>query len=78
MMNDFNTQTHEKAQGKCHILLIDGHSSHHTASLLQYAKDNNIDLLGYPPRCTNTLQGIDIACFAQLKDVFWEEINQLQ
>lgn len=54
---------------------MDGHSSHHTPELLQFARENNIIVLGYPPHCTHALQGLDVVCFAQMKEAWKEEIT---
>ena len=51
---------------------MDGHSSHYTPELLKYARDNNIIILGYPPHCTHTLQGLNVVCFARMKGDFTE------
>ncbi|KIK01980.1 hypothetical protein K443DRAFT_39572, partial [Laccaria amethystina LaAM-08-1] len=53
MMKDFDPQTKEKAAGETRVLLMDGHSSHFTADLLEYCLANNIEVYGYPPHCTH-------------------------
>jgi hypothetical protein len=78
MINDFDPQTKEKASGRAHVLLMDGHSSHFTSELLEYAMDNNITILGYPPHCTHALQGLDVVCFARMKASFNEEISMFE
>lgn len=60
MKNDFNPATKEKAAGQTRVLLMDGHGSHYTLELLEYAQANNIVILGYPPHCTHVLQGLDV------------------
>jgi len=55
MTKDFDEQTHDKAQGQARVLILDGHSSHYTPELLEYAQDHNIMILGYPPHCTHAL-----------------------
>ena len=55
------------------MLLLDGHSSHHTPEFLRFALENNIVILGYPPHCTHALQGLDVVCFARMKEV-WKEV----
>lgn len=72
---DFDAKTKEKANGRTHILLMDGHNSHYTPQLLEYACVNNIVILGYPPHCTHALQGLNIVCFAKFKNEFWREIQ---
>jgi hypothetical protein len=49
---------------------MDGHSSHYTPELLKYARDNHSIILGYLPHCTHTLQGLDVVCFARLKEAW--------
>jgi hypothetical protein len=77
-IRDFDAQTKEKAEGRTCVLLLDGHSSHYTIELLEYANDNNIIILAYPPHCTHALQGLDVVCFAKLKKEFYEEIRRFE
>ena len=78
MVKDFDGQTKEKAGGRTRVLLMDGHSSHYTLELLEYARDNNIVILGYPPHCTHVLQGLDVVCFAKMKEEFRKEIRKFE
>ena len=64
--------------GETRVLLLDGHSSHHTPELLTFARENNIVILGYPPHCTHALQGLDVVCFARMKEAWKEEINAFE
>jgi len=73
----FDAQTKEKAAGAPRVLLMDGHSSHYTPELLKYARDNNNIILGYLPHCTHALQGLDVVCFARMKEAWKEEIRKL-
>ena len=57
---------------------MDGHSSHYTLELLKYTQDNNIIILGYPPHCTHTLQGLDVVCFVRMKEAWKEEIRKFK
>ena len=57
IIKDFDLQTCEKAGGETWVLLMDGHSSHYSADLLEYCVANNIEVLCYPPHCTHALQG---------------------
>jgi hypothetical protein len=57
---------------------MDGHSSHYTPELLDFARANNIIILGYPPHCTHALQGLDVVCFARMKEAWKEEINRFE
>ena len=70
----FDPDTKEKARGKTRVLLLDGHSSHYTLEFIDYARENNIILLGYPAHCTHALQGLDVVCFAKMKEAWKQEI----
>ena len=72
---DFNAQTCDKAKGEARVLLMDGHSSHHTPEPLQFVHENNIIVLGYPPHCTQALHRLDVVCFANMKEVWKQEIT---
>ena len=48
-----NAATKEKADGCTYVLLMDGHSSHYTLELLEFAQVNNIIILKYPPLHTH-------------------------
>jgi hypothetical protein len=75
----FEPQTKDKAAGgKPRVLLLDGHSSHYTLDVVQFARAHNITLLAYPPHCTHALQGLDVACFAKMKSAWKEEINTFE
>jgi hypothetical protein len=78
MVKDFNEQTRDKAQGQTCVLILDSHSSHYTPELLEYARDHNIIILGYPPHCTHALQGLDVVCFARMKEVWKQVINEFE
>ena len=55
------------------MLLLDGHSSHHTPEFLWFALKNHIVIPGYPPHCTHAIQGLDVVFFARMKAV-WKEV----
>ena len=78
MRKDFDPQTREKAAGETRVIIMDGHSSHYTADLLEYCIANNIEILGYPPHCTHALQGLDVVCFAKMKEIWKEEISAFE
>ena len=64
-----------KVNGEWRVLLMDGHSSHHTPELLRYALDHKIIILGYPPHCTHALQDLDVVCFARMKEAWKKAIS---
>ena len=57
IIEDFDRQTRDKVNGETHVLILDGHSSHHTEKLLNFPLANNIIILGYPPHCTHATSG---------------------
>ncbi|KIJ52065.1 hypothetical protein M422DRAFT_157164, partial [Sphaerobolus stellatus SS14] len=78
MIDDFDAQTRAKANGRLRALFLDGHSSHYIPELLQYAINNSIILLGYPPHCTHALQGLDVICFARMKQSWCNAIDAFE
>jgi DDE superfamily endonuclease len=78
MVRDFDRQTHDKANGNVRVLLLDGHSSHYSLDLLKYARAQNIVILGYPLHCTHVLQGLDVVCFAKMKEAWKNEIRAFE
>jgi DDE superfamily endonuclease len=77
-VDDFDRQTKVKAAGETRVILLDGHSSHYTPELVDYARENNIIILGYPPHCTHALQGLDVVCFARMKEAWKDAINRFE
>ena len=71
----FDKETSAKANRRPRVLIVDGHSSHYTSNFIQYAQEHNIIVLGYPPHCTHALQGLDVVCFAKMKDKWKKEIT---
>jgi hypothetical protein len=53
---DFDPPTHQVANGRARLLIVDGHTSHFTQGFLEYAKENNIHVLCLPPHTTHALQ----------------------
>ena len=56
------------------MLLLDGQNSHATLMLLDYAAERHILVIGYPPHCTDLLQGLDVAVFGALKS-HWKKLR---
>ena len=54
------------------MLLVDGHNSHYTLELLEYARKHNIVIICYPAHTTHVLQGLDVVCFGAFK-TFWTQ-----
>ncbi|CUA69981.1 hypothetical protein RSOLAG22IIIB_08826 [Rhizoctonia solani] len=66
----FNNYAPPSAPDRTRLLLVDGHVSHYTLELLNYAREHNIVLACYPSHTTHVLQGLDVACFARLKQLY--------
>lgn len=75
---EFDPKTREKAAGEKHVLLMDGHSSHFTPEVIEFALARNIAILGYPPHCTHALQGLDVVCFAKMKNKLKKSIADFE
>lgn len=52
------------------LLLLDNHESHLSISALNYAKDNGITMLSFPPHCSHKLQPLDRTVYGPLKRYF--------
>lgn len=64
-----------KPPGKV-ILILDGHASHcGNVEMLEFAKDNDIILLGLPSHTTHFLQPLDRSFFKSLKSYYDYECN---
>jgi len=49
------------------LLLLDNHHSHISLEVLNFAKDNHITLLSFPPHCSHQLQPLDKAVYGPFK-----------
>ncbi|GJE97395.1 DDE-domain-containing protein [Phanerochaete sordida] len=78
LINDFDEQTRDKAAGRPRALFVDGHISHYSKKLLDHATSLGIEIFGYPPHCTHALQGLDVACFGRMKELFQEELRTFE
>lgn len=68
-MQRFHHQTLDKSN-HARFLYVDGHRSHCTVEALDFADDQNIVVISYPPHATHKLQGLDHTIYGGLK-VFW-------
>ena len=49
------------------LLLLDNHESHISVASIQYAKDNGVIMLTFPPHCSHKLQPLDRTVYGPLK-----------
>lgn len=68
----FDAHTSEKAAGATCLLLVDGHTSHYSLEVLDYARAHNIVMLCYPSHSTHVLQGLDAVGFSRLKELYFK------
>jgi hypothetical protein len=49
------------------LILYDGHKSHVSLGLVEWARDQHIILFVLPPHCSHLLQPMDVSCFGPLE-----------
>jgi len=57
------------------LLLLDNHESHLSVDGIQFAKDNGIHLLSFPPHCSHRLQPLDCTVYFSLKRYYNAECD---
>lgn len=57
------------------LLLLDGHNSHKSLEVLEYAKENGVFLFCFPAHCTHRLQPLDVGFFAPLQTYYGQQIQ---
>ncbi|XP_061196712.1 uncharacterized protein LOC133204990 [Saccostrea echinata] len=69
MKNHFLKYVQGRDQSATILALYDGHRSHISLDLIDWAKNNNVILFVLPPHCSHILQPMDVGCFGpfQLK-----------
>ena len=70
MQTVFDPQTKDIADGRTRLLIVDGHSSHFSYELLDYASTHDIIVICLPPHTTHALQTLDVLGFAQFKQYY--------
>lgn len=53
------------------LVLYDGHKSHVSVPLIEWAKSNHIIFFVLPPHCSHLLQSLDVSCYG-LFDEAWK------
>ena len=69
----FEPQTWEKANGEWRLLTCDGHDSHISAKFLGHCIKHRIKLLLLPPHSSHLLQPLDVGVFSSLKQALSTE-----
>ena len=52
------------------LVLYDGHKSHVSLSLIEWAKSENVILFVFPPHCSHLLQPLDVSCFGPFENAW--------
>ena len=73
----FEKHTASQTAGKYRLLILDGHSSHATASFDQFCTERRIIPLYMPPHSSHLLQPLDISCFAPLKHYYGQKVREM-
>ena len=58
------------------LLLYDGHRSHTSLSLIQWASQKNIILFVLPPHTSHLLQPMDVGCFGPFEKIYQQEAHK--
>lgn len=74
MKDHFSKYIHVK-EGEHILVLYDGHASHVTLSLIDWAKERNIILFLLPPHTSHILQPLDVGCFGPLQKIYNKECS---
>jgi transposase len=43
------------------LLILDNHQSHINLNVINFAKENHVTLLSFPPHCSHKLQPLDVS-----------------
>ncbi|KAL3999369.1 nuclear receptor co-repressor 2 [Sarotherodon galilaeus] len=66
-LQHFNEHTKCSKEKPC-LLFLDNHESHLSIDELNYAKENGIIMLSFPPHCSHRLQPLDSTCDAWMRN----------
>ena len=64
--------------GKRHILIVDGHSSHVTPGFIAFCINHTIDLMVLPAHSSHVTQPFNIAVFRPLKIAMAKETDRMR
>lgn len=74
-LKHFHNHVKSSKENPC-LLILDNHSSHLSIEGLNYAKENGIIMLSFPPHCTHRLQPLDRSVFGPLKKYINNSMDQ--
>lgn len=73
----FDQCTKARTKGVYRLLVLDGHTSHHSTEFDNYCKANSILPLCMPPHSSHILQPLDVGCFSPLKASYGKQIEKM-
>ena len=73
----FEKHTASQTAGRYHLLILDDHSSHATASFDHFRITRKIISLYTPSHSSHLLQPLDISCFAPLKHFYGQKVREI-
>ena len=59
------------------LLIFDGHSSHITIDVIEYARSNGLHLLCLPSHTSHILQPLDVGVFKSFKTFFFQGMSSV-
>ena len=73
MKEHFEPYTRNANNPRC--LIVDGHSSHLTWKVVQFALSHDIHMICLPSKSTHLLQPLDVGCFGVLQTTYERNLN---
>lgn len=58
------------------ILLVDGHASHKSLNAVEFARENGIVMISFPPHSTHRMQPLDRTVYGPLKAAYNRECDK--
>jgi hypothetical protein len=74
----YDEETCDVANGHWRAVYLDGHSTHLTLELIQYARAHKIVVICLPPKSTHVFQPLDVGIFGPYKNVLHDESSQYE
>ena len=60
------------------LLIMDNHDSHISVEVINFAKDNGVVLLTFPPQCSHRMQPLDRTVYGPFKHFYNDAANALK
>lgn len=76
LQNHFIKYCQGRSEEDTVLLLYDGHRSHVSVDLIEWARDHNIVLFVLPPHTSHILQPMDVGCFGPLQIKYSQECTK--